>query len=168
MNKKPNELGPLERFCTQQPLTSAVLTALTLGFLILAAEIFLHPIHQERFDNWWLSTNSLQTIPLLFVVFYVIFSRFKRVKNSWDRNIDNLFCKYPVLTSGLFSLIAGFSTMIRDLLAVSIWNSSFQMGPFVHAILVTMFSFVICYFSARLLASFIKEKERSKLAETSS
>lgn len=125
----------------------------------MVGELLTYPINRKLFNDWWLSTSSLEYIPLLTFVLYVIFSRFKEVKNNWDRRIDNSFCKHPVLTSGLFSLIAGFSTMIRDLIAVLFWNSSFQQGTYINGILVTLFSFVICYISVRLLAPFIKKKE---------
>lgn len=114
------------------------------------------------------SYRRLESIPLLVFVLYVVFSRFKQVKTTWDHRIDSMFCKHPVLTSGLFSLIAGFSTMIRDFTAVLFWNSSFHQETFIDPILVTLFSFVICYISALLMTSFTKEKERLKSGGTDS
>ena len=168
MDKPTQELGWLERFCTQQPFVTALLTAVFMGLLMLVGELLTYPINRKLFNDWWFSTSSLEYIPLLTFVLYVIFSRFKEVKNNWDRRIDNMFCNRPVLTSGLFSLIAGSSTMIRDLIAVFFWNSSFHQETFIDPILVTLFSFVICYISARLMTSFIKERGRLKSGGTDS
>lgn len=57
MDKSTQELGWLERFCTQQPLLTAVLTALFIGFLIMSGELLLYPINRTLFDGWWLRTD---------------------------------------------------------------------------------------------------------------
>ncbi|MYD44890.1 MAG: hypothetical protein F4W92_00840 [Gammaproteobacteria bacterium] len=158
MDKSTQELGRLEHFCTQRPLAGAALTALLFGLVVFGVELLLYSVLlQWPLTQWW-ATNKLESILPLFVVFYVIFSRFKHAKNNWDLSIDNLFLNHPLLTSVLFALAVGFSTMILDLIAVLIWNSSFDSGTLIFATMAAMSSLVICFIAARLMVLFRKDK----------
>ncbi len=160
MDKSTQKLGRLEHFCTQRPLAGAALTALIVGLVLFGIELLLYPVLlQWPLTEWW-ATNKLESIPPLFVVFYAIFSRFKHVKNNWDLSIDNLFLNHPLLTSILFALAVGFSTMIWDLIAVMIWNTSFGSGTLIFATMAAMSSLVICFIAARWMVLFRKDRAR--------
>lgn len=159
MEESIEEIGRIERFWMEHPMVAAALTALIIGSLGTTAELLVFPMVNSNPIDWGLTYGSLLSIPLYFIVFYVIFRCIGGVQNSWDRTVNKLFRTHPLLVSSLFALMMGFIALLRDLFALFVTNSSIRWGAVVFTVVVAIFSFVVCYTTTRAIAGLPTDKD---------